>query len=246
MMALDSLLPLDSLLKLMRDARADFARHAAALLVTLSCFAALWFAASQPVWLASAPAATAPMQLMLEEWVAPMPAPPAPAPTAPSVKPREVAAAPLPTPLPTANTAVAEAMTPAPLRATTPAAAPAAPMVTTPPAPPPEPPKPASATLEADFIARVRSLLNAAKRYPTGREASMQRPQGKARVWFTLTRNGSLVDSGVQDSSNSLLLDGAALATVRRAAFSAFPPEAWPGQEQHRFSADLEFLTPGS
>ena len=122
----------------------------------------------------------------------------------------------------------------------------AAPVIATPPAPPPEPVKPASATFEAEFIARVRALLNAGKRYPTGREASMQRPQGKARVWFTLTRNGSLVDSGVQDSSNSLLLDGAALATVRRAAFSAFPPEAWPGQEQHRFSADLEFLTPGS
>jgi protein TonB len=116
----------------------------------------------------------------------------------------------------------------------------------TPPAVPAEPVKPASASFEAEFVSRVRALLNAGKRYPTGREASMQRPQGKVRVWFTLTRGGSLVDSGIQDSSNSLLLDNAALATVRRASFSAFPAEAWVGQEQHRFSADLEFLTPGS
>jgi protein TonB len=249
MMTLDSLLPLDSLLKLMRDARADLARHVAALLVTLSCFAALWFTASQPVWLASAPTATAPIQLMLEEWVAPTPpAPPVPAtpPAATPPQPREIAAAAIQTPLPAPNTAVAEAITPVPVHSATPPMASTAPVVATPPAPPAEPVKPTSATFEAEFIARVRALLNAGKRYPTGREASMQRPQGKARVWFILTRNGSLVDSGIQDSSNSLLLDGAALATVRRAEFSAFPNQAWPGQEQHRFSADLEFLAPSS
>ena len=246
-MTLESLLPLDALLKLMRDARADFARHGAALLVTLSCFAALWLTASQPLWLAATPKATAPIQLLLEEWVAPAPTPPAPVPppTVAPVKPREIAAA---TPTPAANVAPAEAIAPAPTPTVAPPLAKAVPVAATPspPAPPPEPVKPVSATFEAEFIARVRALLNAGKRYPTGREASMQRPQGKARVWFTLTRNGSLVDSGIQDSSNSLLLDGAALATVRRAAFSAFPPEAWPGQEQHRFSANLEFVTPGS
>jgi protein TonB len=126
----------------------------------------------------------------------------------------------------------------------------AAPLVATPPpvlaAPPPKPAPPASAGIESEYVVRVRALLNAGKRYPTGREASMQRPQGKVRVWFTLARDGSLLDAGIQDSSNSLLLDNAALATVRRAAFAAFAPEAWAGQAQHKFSAELEFVTPGS
>ncbi len=245
-MTLDSLLPLDALLRLMRDARADFARHGAALLVTLCCFAALWITASQPLWLATKAQATAPIQLLLEEWVAPAPPVAVIPPAATPLQPHQMAAASLPTPLPAAHTAVAEVVTAAPVHSATPPMPMAAPVPAPPPAPPPEAPKPASATFEAEFITRVRALLNAAKRYPTGREASMQRPQGKVRVWFTLTRGGSLIDSGIQDSSNSLLLDGAALSTVRRAAFFPFPPEAWPGQEQRRFSADLEFVTPSS
>jgi protein TonB len=70
--------------------------------------------------------------------------------------------------------------------------------------------------MEAEYVGKVRTMLNSTKRYPTGRQASQQRPQGKVKVWFTLARNGALLDSGVLDSSNSNLLDDAALATVRR------------------------------
>jgi protein TonB len=102
------------------------------------------------------------------------------------------------------------------------------------------------ASLEADYVARVRAMLNSTKRYPTGRQASQQRPLGVVKVWFTLARGGFLVDSGVTVSSNSNLLDDAALAAVRRGVYPPFPTDTWPGDDQHRFSADIEFLPPSS
>lgn len=103
--------------------------------------------------------------------------------------------------------------------------------------PPPAP----GASAEAGYIGKVRSYLNSIKRYPTGREASLQRPRGKTRIWFVLTRNGTLVESGIDESSQSLLLDGAAHATVRRGTFPPFPEDAWGGQSSHRFVVELEF-----
>jgi protein TonB len=226
------------------------ARHGLSALITLLCAAALWSVGSRPLWLAAPPAASVPIQLMLEEAAAPVEAPPPPPPPVAQPAPREAAplsrAAATPAPAP-----VDVPATPAPAAPATVAPQPvAAPVVATPPpvaaAPAPKPAPPVSAGIEAEYVGRVRALLNAGKRYPTGREASMQRPQGKVRVWFTLARDGALLDSGIQDSSNSLLLDNAALATVRRAAFAAFAPEAWAGQAQHKFSAELEFVTPGS
>ena len=86
----------------------------------------------------------------------------------------------------------------------------------------------------------MRGYLNSIKRYPTGREASVQRPEGKVKLWFVLKRDGSLVDAGIEDSSNSILLDNAGLATVRRGSMPAFD-SAFPGEETHRFTVDLDF-----
>jgi protein TonB len=238
---------LDVDLPLSLAARDDFTRHGVSLLVTAACAAGLWSLGSRPLWLASPPAATVPIQLLLEEMAAPAEVP---QPVAQPL-PREAAplshAAAMPTQAP-ADVPVTPSPT-APVQAAVPQPV-AAPVVHAPQpvaaAPSPKPAAPSSAGIEAEYVARVRALLNAGKRYPTGREASMQRPQGMVRVWFTLSRNGSLLDAGIQDSSNSLLLDNAALATVRRAAFAAFATEAWAGQEQHKFSAELEFVTPGS
>jgi protein TonB len=88
----------------------------------------------------------------------------------------------------------------------------------------------------------VRAQLNANKRYPTGREASLQRPSGKAVVWFVLNRNGTLSDAGIEDSSNSIILDNAALSTVRRTSYATWPEGSWPGQSQHRFTVTLDFV----
>lgn len=99
-----------------------------------------------------------------------------------------------------------------------------------------------NAEIESSYIATVRAQLNASKRYPTGREASLQRPSGTAVVWFVLNRHGALMDAGIEDSSNAILLDNAALSTVRRTSFNAWPEGSWPGQTQHRFNVTLDFV----
>jgi len=101
--------------------------------------------------------------------------------------------------------------------------------------------QPKTVSMEGEYLGMVRTMLNATKRYPTGRQASQQRPYGTVRVWFTLSRNGTLIDAGVIASSNSNLLDDAALSSVRRSSYPPFPATTWPGQEQHKFSADIEF-----
>jgi TonB family protein len=93
-----------------------------------------------------------------------------------------------------------------------------------------------------NYTASIRATLNSNKRYPTGREASLQRPAGKVKLWFVLTRNGSLQEAGIDESSNSIILDNAALATVRRTTYMAWPEGSWPGQSQHKFTVTLDFL----
>lgn len=143
--------------------------------------------------------------------------------------------------------------TPAPVEAATaaPSAVSAPPAPATPPAPPveapPPPPAPAAAkpNAEADYVAKVRSYLNSVKRYPTGREASLQKPRGTARIWFVLARNGELKDADIEQSSDSILLDRAALSSVKRASYQPFPDEAWPGEAQHRFTVDMDYIPGG-
>ncbi len=113
--------------------------------------------------------------------------------------------------------------------------------------PPPEPPKPAPQTpaavnLENNYIASVRATLNANKRYPTGREASLQRPSGKVKLWFVLARNGALQDAGIEESSNSIILDNAALSTLRRTTYAPWPDGSWSSQSQHKFTVTLDFV----
>jgi len=129
-------------------------------------------------------------------------------------------------------TAPAQPQAPAPTQATA--------TVTPPPPPLPAPPAP-KVDVEASYLSGLRSYLNSIKRYPTGREASIQRPQGKARIWFVLTRDGRVQDAGVDESSDSLLLDRTALATVQRGSYPPFPDDGWSGQATHRFTVDLEF-----
>lgn len=127
------------------------------------------------------------------------------------------------------------------------AAPPPAPVVIAPPPPPPPDNAKAQITsLENEYSIKVRAMLNSTKRYPTGRKASQERPQGKVKVWFIVTRTGTLVDAGVLQSSESNLLDDAALATVRRGTYPAFPPNTWVGEEQHKFVAEIEFTPPSS
>ena len=103
-----------------------------------------------------------------------------------------------------------------------------------------------NASAEGEYVAKLRAQLNAIKRYPTGREASQQKPQGRVKVWFVLKRTGELVEQGIEESSNSMLLDEAARKTINRATFSAFPEGSWSSENSHKFTAELEFIVPGS
>lgn len=110
---------------------------------------------------------------------------------------------------------------------------------------PPLPPAPVSVNLEAGYIAKLRTYIESSKRYPTGREASLMRPAGMVRIWLELDRSGHLLDSGIEQSSHSMLLDHAALSTVRRGEYPSFPADVWTGSTSHRFTVDLNY-TPAS
>jgi protein TonB len=105
-------------------------------------------------------------------------------------------------------------------------------------------PTPVAPSLEGEYIAKLRATIDGAKRYPTGRQASQQRPQGSVKLWFVLNRAGALVDLGVFPGDASFLLEDAAKAAVRRSSFPPFPASAWPSDEQHKFTTELNFVPP--
>lgn len=193
-----------------------------------------------------------PMQLRMVELAPPKPATqpqprPVTQPRPDPAKPAPPKAVSVPSPAP-AVTAPAAVMAPA-ATPTTPSVnnAVAAPQPS-PPQPakhaaetPPPPPAPVSANPEAGYIAKLRAYIDSSKRYPTGREASLMRPAGMVRIWLELDRSGHLLDSGIEQSSHSMLLDHAALSTVRRGEYPGFPADVWPGGNSHRFTVDINY-----
>ncbi len=120
----------------------------------------------------------------------------------------------------------------------------AVPAAPAPVAAPEQPPKAQpQVDLQGEYSAKINAYLNSIKRYPTGREVSLTRPQGVVKVWYVLSRDGKVLDSGIDDSSNSMILDNAALATIRRGDgnFPPFPEKAWEGAPTHRFVTELNF-----
>ncbi len=97
------------------------------------------------------------------------------------------------------------------------------------------------ASLENEYAGRIRSMLNAAKRYPNSREARQLRPQGTVRVWVEVDRTGKLLGSGIESSAGTLLLDNEALRTVRNVVYSPFPAELFVGQSSRRFIIPIEY-----
>jgi len=184
----------------------------------------------------------------------PPPEPPPPPPEPVRVEPPPRAPAPPPKPVqkpPKAPTpqapkpAVVQRAAPA-TNATAPAAKPAAT-----PAPASAPAQsqaatPSAQSLESEYVRQIQAMLNATKRYPTGRQASLERPVGRVRIIFVLSRNGALVSAKVQVSSNSNMLDDAALSAVRRATYPTFAGDLWRGQNTHEFSVDIDFVPPGT
>jgi len=181
---------------------------------------------------------------LIEPLLQPPPKTPPPQVKQPEPKPKMLAMpnAPItPAPIEPAREVTAAAESPRPLPTPTPA--PSLPTAT----PVQEAPKlavqpPVSVSLENNYIVSVRATLNANKRYPTGREASLQRPSGKVKLWFVLARNGALQDAGIDESSNSIILDNAALSTLRRTTYAPWPEGSWASQSQHKFTVTLDFV----
>ena len=181
---------------------------------------------------------------LIEPLLQPPPKTPPPQIKQPEPKPKMLAMpnAPItPAPIEPAREVTAAAESPRPTPTPTPA--PSLPTAT----PVQEAPKmavqpPISVSLENNYIVSVRATLNANKRYPTGREASLQRPSGKVKLWFVLARNGALQDAGIDESSNSIILDNAALSTLRRTTYAPWPEGSWASQSQHKFTVTLDFV----
>ncbi|MBV4483699.1 energy transducer TonB family protein [Pseudomonas khavaziana] len=159
---------------------------------------------------------------------APPPPPPKPLPK-PEPKPK-------PKPLPKPVVAKA-APTPAPVAA--PVAAPTAPVA--PPAPP-APPKVDGQALEGGYLKGLRNELDTYKQYPTGRQASLERPSGEVVVWLLVDRQGRVLDSGVQSPASSMLLNRAATNSLRRIKqVKPFPEQAFGGRNEQRFTATFNY-----
>lgn len=142
----------------------------------------------------------------------------------PEVKPKaETKPKPTPTPAkPTAPRPEAPAKRPAP-------AAPSAPSVNV-------------AALENSYAQALRAQLEQTKRYPTGRQASLERPEGRVEVWLEVDRTGRVIDSGISSKARSMLLNRAAQASLQSIKqVRAFPADAFAGQNTKRFLATFDY-----
>ncbi|MBN3122064.1 energy transducer TonB [Pectobacterium brasiliense] len=142
----------------------------------------------------------------------------------PEVKPK-AETKPKPTPMPAKPTAPrpeAPAKRPAP-------AAPSAPSVNV-------------AALENSYAQALRAQLEQTKRYPTGRQASLERPEGRVEVWLEVDRTGRVIDSGISSKARSMLLNRAAQASLQSIKqVRAFPADAFAGQNTKRFLATFDY-----
>ena len=163
---------------------------------------------------------------------APPPPPPKPLPKPkpepkPKPVPKPVVAKPTPTPTP-------------PPVAAKPAPAPVAQAAPTP--APPAPPKVDGQALEGGYLKGLRNELDTYKQYPTGRQASLERPTGEVVVWLLVDRQGRVLDSGVQTQASSMLLNRAAANSLRRIKqVKPFPEQAFGGSNEHRFTATFNY-----
>ncbi|MBI6708337.1 energy transducer TonB [Pseudomonas syringae] len=166
---------------------------------------------------------------------APPPPPPKPAPK-PKPKP-EIKPEPRPKPLP--KPAVAKPVEPVQAPSKPIASAPVAPP--SPPAPPAAP-KVDTQGMEGGYLKGLRSELDGYKQYPTGRQASLERPSGEVVVWLLVDRQGRVLDSGIQTQASSMLLNRAAANSLRRIKqVKPFPEQAFGGRNEQRFTATFNY-----
>ncbi|MFL1546297.1 energy transducer TonB [Pseudomonas sp. O39] len=166
------------------------------------------------------------------------PAPPPPPPK-PLPKPE-----PKPKPIPKPKPVVAAKPTPTPTPAPAVAAKPVQAAVAPTPAPPapPAPPKVDGLALEGGYLKGLRNELDTYKQYPTGRQASLERPSGEVVVWLMVDRQGRVLDAGIQTPAPSMLLNRAATNSLRRIKqVKPFPEQAFGGRNEQRFTATFNY-----
>lgn len=157
----------------------------------------------------------------------------------PVVKPKPPA--PKPQPPKPAPAAVAQSTPVAPQPAVAAAPKPVAPPSAVP-APASAPAAPSSAIKESLYTAALRKELEKHKQYPSGREASLQRPQGDVVIWLEVDRAGNVLDSGIENKAPNMLLNRAAQTSLRRVEkVSPFPSDAFSGKNKQRFTATFSY-----
>ncbi|WP_421555588.1 energy transducer TonB family protein [Pseudomonas kitaguniensis] len=180
-----------------------------------------------------------PPPVIEDEEAEPAPPPPPPPPPKPVPKP-EPKPVPKPKPAVAAKPTTAPAPTPTPQVAAKPVQAAVAP-TPAPPAPP-APPKVDGQALEGGYLKGLRNELDTYKQYPTGRQASLERPSGEVVVWMRVDRQGRVLDSGIQTPASSMLLNRAATNSLRRIKqVKPFPEQAFGGRNEQRFTATFNY-----
>ncbi|ACT11865.1 MULTISPECIES: energy transducer TonB [Pectobacterium] len=115
------------------------------------------------------------------------------------------------------------------------------------PAKPPTPTAPSApsvnvAAIENSYAQALRAQLEQTKRYPTGRQASLERPEGRVEVWLEVDRTGRVINSGINSKAPSMLLNRAAQASLQSIKqVRAFPADAFAGQNTKRFLATFDY-----
>ncbi len=175
-----------------------------------------------------------PPPVIEDEEAEPAPPPPPPKPV-PKPEPK-----PKPKPVPKPAPVVAKPTPAPPPVAAKPAPAPIAQVAPTP--APPAPPKVDSQALEGGYLKGLRNELDTYKQYPTGRQASLERPSGEVVVWLLVDRQGRVLDSGLQTQAPSMLLNRAATNSLRRIKqVKPFPEQAFGGRNEQRFTATFNY-----
>ncbi|RYC47385.1 energy transducer TonB [Pectobacterium zantedeschiae] len=100
------------------------------------------------------------------------------------------------------------------------------------------------AAIENSYAQALRAQLEQTKRYPTGRQASLERPEGRVEVWLEVDRTGRVINSGINSKAPSMLLNRAAQASLQSIKqVRAFPADAFAGQSTKRFLATFDYQT---
>ncbi|WP_420473488.1 hypothetical protein [Noviherbaspirillum sp. ST9] len=99
-----------------------------------------------------------------------------------------------------------------------------------------------SLSIDEAYIAQIRTNVQGRKKYPTGREASVQKPSGTVRACMDLGRDGIAANEIViERTSHSMILDAEARKLLRMGVYPPFPAGAFPGESTHRFCIHLDY-----